>query len=177
MEEGIGSAERNAFKQAYVDHKDRLLTLATALTSDVGSGEDIVHDVFAALIKETTRLNHGSNIGAYLSVCVRNRAIDLLRRKKLREDRADDVRARRVETPVDDPFKLVVRDEEAQMLLNGVRQLPILLREVLSLRIWADLSFQEIAGLQQTTKSTAHVRYGQALEKLRLMLSGEKKDV
>jgi len=57
------------------------------------------------------------------------------------------------------------------MLLGMVNALPAEVREVLALRIWGDLSFEEISRLQKTAKSTAHRRYRQPLEKLRLKLT------
>ncbi len=56
------------------------------------------------------------------------------------------------------------------MLLELVNGLSTSLREVVALRIWGELSFEEIANLQETSKSTAHARYSQALEQLRLEL-------
>ena len=167
-----GSAMRETFEKAYIAHKDRLLTLATAFTGDRSLAEDIVHDTFASLMKSAWRLRNGSNIAAYLAVCVRNRAIDIFRKNKRHAQHGGDAAAHRSDNASADPSKLAARDEEAEMLLGMVSELPDTLREVLSLRIWAELSFQEIAGLQQTTKSTAHARYGQALEKLRLKIDG-----
>ena len=65
---------RTAFDQTYAEHKDRLLTLAMAFMGNRHAAEDVVHDVFSSLLTQTSRLNNGSNLRAYLSVCVRNSA-------------------------------------------------------------------------------------------------------
>lgn len=54
-----------------------------------------------------------------------------------------------------------------QHLAEAVQKLPENLREVLTLRIWGELSFPEIAELNQIPLATANSRYRYALERLR----------
>lgn len=169
---GITGSKRAAFEKAYITHKDRLLTLAAAFTGDRSAAEDVVHDVFASLMRETWRLRDGSNICAYLTVCVRNRAVDLHRKKERHVRHLDQPSGRRPHNATADPAVQAAQDEEAEVILQMVSKLPEQLRQVLSLRIWGELSFQEIAGVEKTTKSTAHARYRQALEKLRRKIIG-----
>ncbi len=159
---------RKAFEEAYLAHKDRLLTLALALTGDRNTAEDVVHDVFASLIKETRRLHHRNSLFAFLAVCARNRAYDLYRKTKRENLRPVKIPTLQRDEARDDPGEQLAQSEEKEALLGLVSGLPQGLREVLSLRIWGDLTFEEIARLQKTTRSTAHARYRQALEKLRI---------
>ena len=161
---------RKAFEEAYLAHKDRLLTLATALTGDRSAGEDVVHDVFASLIEEPWRLGNRKKLFAFLAVCTRNRALDN-RRKRGREARLGGAqRAQRPNTAPDDPVQQVAEREENEALLAMVSRLPGDLREAVTLRIWGQLTFAQIAELYGITKSTAHARYRQALEELRIKL-------
>ena len=166
----MGDGKFPEFEEAYVAHKDRLLTLAAALTGDRSAAEDVVHDVFSALIGEPRRLRNGSNLPGFLTVCARNRAFDLLRKSERRNLLRERKIKHSVDASMDDPGLLVAQDEEEEVLLQTVAALPGELREVIALRIWGELSFEEIGGLQKTTKSTAHTRYRQALEKLRTKL-------
>ena len=165
---------RAAFRKTYETHKERLLTLAVALTGDRHSGEDVLHGVFSSLWQDGRRLRDGAGIGSYLAVCVRNRAIDLLRKGKRRAQSAVQLETGVRQQRPEDPVESVVKDETAERLLASVAQLPDPLREVLSLRIWADMSFDEIAGLQAVSKSTAHGRYQEALQTLRGRIGGER---
>ena len=163
--------DRKAFEQAYIAHKDRLLTLAMALTGDRSAAEDVVHDVFARLIREPRRLRDEGRLSAFLAVCTRNRALDGWRRKG-REEVVSGTEAMRHGSPVShNPAEQAARAEEQEVLLSMVSTLPGNLREVLTLRMWGELTFEEIAGLQGTTKSTAHARYRQALAELRARLT------
>jgi RNA polymerase sigma factor (sigma-70 family) len=59
---------------------------------------------------------------------------------------------------------------DAAAASEALESLPLELRETLVLRLWNDLSFEEIARLMETSTSTAHRRYGQGLTELRARL-------
>ena len=161
-----------AFEEVYVASKDRLMTLATALTGDASAAEDVVHDVFAALVEDPWRLDTNPNLTPHLVVCVRNRALDRIRSNKRRETR-ETVHMELGPGPgSSDPGEQVAEDDQRETLLNLVKRLPKHLREVLSLRVWGELTFEEIAKLQGIVKSTAHERYCDALDQLRMKLAG-----
>lgn len=164
---------RKAFEDVYVAHKDSLLTLAAALVGDRVIAEDVVQDAFAKLLKDGRRLRDDTQLSSYLAVCVRNRAFDLLRRRKHRLT-AQGPKALHVPKP-NDPAEQAAQNEQEEALLWLVSRLPEDLREVVALRTWGELSFEEIAEAQGTSKSTAHGRYSQALEKLRLGLTRGKR--
>lgn len=165
-------AWRTAFDDAYTAHKARLLTLATAITGDRNAAEDIMHDVFTKLLKETWRLGNGSSVLPFLVVSTRNGALDQLRRRMRRQAREYE-HVERSATRATDPSLGSVHAEEVERILQQVSGLPDDLKETLSLRTWGELTFEEIADLQKVTKSTAHARFNQALEQLRRELSTE----
>ena len=160
-----------------MEHKDRLLTLATALTGHVSAGEDIVHDVFAKLVQDARRLRNDDHVAGFLSVCVRNCALDWCRMRAKQNKLSTAYAACRQDDPGKDPANRAVEEEEAQALLKAVHKLPGELREIVSLKFWGGLSFQEIAELRQTTKSTAHARYSEAIEKLEATVAGGSQHV
>lgn len=59
---------------------------------------------------------------------------------------------------------------DAAAAREALEALPIELRETVVLRLWSDLSFEEIANLTETSTSTAHRRYEQGLAALRARL-------
>ena len=156
----------------YMQHKDRLLTLATALTGHVSAGEDVLHDVFAMLVRDGRRLRNDDNVAGFLSVCVRNRAMDWHRMRDRLDKLSAAYAAGRQDDPRKDPATRAAEEEEARALLKAVHDLPDELREIVSLKFWGGLSLQEIADLRQTTKSAAYARYCEALEKLEAVVVG-----
>ena len=152
---------RSAFDDTYATHKARLLALAIALTGDRDAAEDVVHDVFATLLKQPWRLGNGAGMMPFLVVSVRNGAFDLRRRRRRRREREKEHVERSTFSPVDPSLHAAESEEEERLL----RQL--------SRRTWGGWTFEEIGRLQKVTKSTAHARFNQALDQLRRELSPE----
>ena len=71
------------------------------------------------------------------------------------------------------PDQRVILDEQARLLNDAVAELPDEQREVVLLRLKADMKFRDIARLQQTTTNTVLSRHRYGLEKLRSTLNGE----
>ena len=167
----IGLEECARLESAYSVHRDRLLLLAAALTANWAAAEDVVHDAFATIVREHWRLGNGFNLEGFLTVCVRNRALDVYRSEKLR--RPAQVRMDlQIDHKASDPGDRAAAEEERDVLLNAVHTLPPELRDALSLRIWGGLNFEEIGQLQGIAKSSAHDRYRQALDEMRTALHG-----
>jgi len=58
-------------------------------------------------------------------------------------------------------------NHDAAILTENLRKLPLENREVIVAKIWGELSFEEIAKLLGTSRSTAHRRYVEGLEQLK----------
>jgi RNA polymerase sigma-70 factor (ECF subfamily) len=168
---GTGESAFDELERAYLAHKERLLTFAAALLGDKALAEDVVHDVFSALAREPERIGRSTNLPGYLTVCARNRAISLLRKRKGRpvvsQRRPEDMAS-----GLPEPSERVSQVEENGALLRRLGALPEDLREVLALRIWGEMGFREIAKVQGVAKSMAHKRYVRALERLRRAFTG-----
>jgi RNA polymerase sigma-70 factor (ECF subfamily) len=160
-----------------MQHKDRLLTLATALTGHVSAGEDIVHDVFAMLVKDGLRWGNENHVGGYLSVCVRNRSMDWHRTQERAGKLSAAYAACRHENPEKNPLRRAEDEEQSLRLLAFVCGLPDEQREIVSLKFWGGLSFQDIAELRQTTKSVVYAHYCDALNKLEAAVAGGYQNV
>jgi RNA polymerase sigma factor (sigma-70 family) len=129
--------------------------------------EDVVHDVFVRLIEIT---HSGKRLPddprAWLFRSVRNGAISALRsgaRRKRREEAISDASPRWFEPRVDD----LIDAAEAQ---RAMESLPDEQREVVVLRVWANLGFQEIADIVGVAVSTAFERYSKALAAMKSKL-------
>ena len=170
LQDKLGAGDRATLERVYREHKDRLLTLAAALTGDRQAAEDVVHDVFQQVIKDGAHLRENTNLHAYLSVCTRNRAIDLVRRRRTRNLDPATANSQR---KVVDPLEQATETEETLAVLRAVNELPLEQREVLSLHVWGDLPFEEVGRLQGISKGAAYARYRKALEILRTKLRSD----
>ncbi len=174
MDKNTFSASR-ALENAYLTHRERLLTLAAAFVDEKPLAEDVVHDVFVWLAAEPGRLVAGDGLGPYLTVAVRNRAVSILRDRRRRAALVPENSESAGAADTADPAFLVGAAQEAQVLLGLVAALPDDLKDVIALRIWGELGFREIARIQGVSESTAHGRYREALENLKSMMRGNKR--
>ena len=71
------------------------------------------------------------------------------------------------------PERAVILAEETARLNQAVAELPDEQREVVLLRLKANLKFRDIATLQQTSINTVLGRYRYGLDRLRSLLNGE----
>jgi len=144
-------------------HAAVLVLYARQFVSDGAAAEDAVHDAFVRLIalKESPR-----DPKAWLCRAVRNAAISQSRsvsRRRKREAEVSNVRREWFEHRGDD----LIDAGSAQRALESLAHAQ---REVVVLRIWARLNFQQIADLLGLSVSSAFDRYQAALSNLRRKL-------
>jgi RNA polymerase sigma factor (sigma-70 family) len=123
--------------------------------------EDAVQDAFVRLAAQSQL---PSRVLPWLFEVTRNRAVSLqrsTRRRKRHEAQA----ARRdwFETNEGAPL-------DADMATRALEQLSSEEREVIVAHVWGGMTFDEIGRLTQTSSSTAHRRYREALARLRTKL-------
>lgn len=164
---------KEALAQVYKKYIDSMLTLAIGLLNNRAAAEDVVQDVFLSFARSAKGLKSSGSLRSYLMTGVLNRVRDrrrCLQRQALRRDCAE---------PVDGvcelagPEQAAILTEETARLSSAIAGLPGEQREVVLLRLKANMKFREIARLQQTSTSTVLGRYRYGLDRLRAMLNGE----
>jgi RNA polymerase sigma-70 factor (ECF subfamily) len=155
----------------YEKYKHELLALATALLRNTAAAEDVVHDVFAAFLRQK-RFRLTGSLRGYLATCVANRARNSLRadirHKQQPLEKADGCAA-----PEPAPDGAAIFGEQCRMLAQAIGGLPYEQREVVLLHMHGGLKFVEIAQTQNVSINTVLGRYRYGLEKLRSQLNGE----
>jgi RNA polymerase sigma factor (sigma-70 family) len=73
-----------ALCRIYEKHRDALLRLAVSLLNDPAGAEDVVHDVFAAFIRQAKQFQLTGSLKSYLATCVANRARNTNRTGRMR---------------------------------------------------------------------------------------------
>jgi RNA polymerase sigma-70 factor, ECF subfamily len=142
---------------------------ATALRvlGDASNAQDVVQEVFVDLWCHPGRFDetHGS-LRAFLTVCARHRAQDVLRRAARRAER--EVRYERTTAvPVPpSPLEQATEAETAAAVHAAVRQLPPDQREAVELAYFGGLSYRDVALALGVPEGTAKSRVRLALTKL-----------
>ncbi|NOY29686.1 MAG: sigma-70 family RNA polymerase sigma factor [Planctomycetes bacterium] len=120
--------------------------------------EDCVQEAFVEL---AGRLQPPGHVVAWLYRVVRNRAMNAGRAARRRVHHEQIAGAQR---------RQAIGDVEKFLLTEALNALTAEDREVVVLRVWSDLSWQQIAELINTSSSSAQRRYAGALEKLKQVL-------
>jgi len=164
--------DRDALRAIYERYESGLLTLAANLLHDPALAEDVVQDVFVALIRTAPQLRLRRTLRAYLATAVANRVRDHYRHNA-RHPRASIEEADQVADGSAGPVQMVIDTEQMHRLRAAVEELPYEQREAVMLRVHADMRFRAIAKYQNVSVRTAISRYRYGLDKLRSMLNGE----
>lgn len=121
--------------------------------------EDVVQEAFLELIRQK---EPPAQTAAWLHRVVRNRALDRTRSARRRKHRQETATSRNVWLTANPDSQL-----DAAIVTESLQELDPELREIITARIWSELSFEAIAELMNTSSSTAHRRYIEGLEQLR----------
>ena len=161
----------HALCQIYEKYAGFLLTLATALLNDVSTAEDVVHDFFVSFAQSPNKVKLEGNLKSFLATCVANRARDKIREKQRQPAQLDT--ADLICSNENSPESAAVCNEEFQLLADAMRQIPYEQREVIILHGRGEMTFEQIAELQNVPIKTTQSRYRYGLDKLRTILNGE----
>jgi RNA polymerase sigma-70 factor (ECF subfamily) len=159
----------------YARHRQGLFTLALSITRCAARAEDAVHDAFVRLCRR--RPISGASIGmeispgadpvAYVFASVRNAAVDLVRRAPPEQGRPGSIFAG-ASHPADAG---AIDAERRRWVARAVDTLPPEQREAVILRVYAGLSFAQIAATVDAPLQTVASRYRRGLERLRHQLA------
>lgn len=153
----------DAFGELYERHRGGLYGYALSICLEPARASDAVQELWLGFLENIENLASVANVKAYLYRSLRNRVLDEFRRQQREK------RALTGNTPVVliKPRDTVASQEEAQRLNEALQRLPEEQREVVLLRIYADMKFGDIADVLQASTKTVESRHRLALEKLR----------
>jgi RNA polymerase sigma-70 factor, ECF subfamily len=149
-------------------HGPRLLLCARQWTRSLADAEDVVQEAFVRFWRHQRELPGDPR--ALLIVSIRRAALDLARRNDRRQ-----AREQRADGGPEETVTLFVRlpgegDERRQEIEAALQRLPDEQREVLVLKIWQELTFEQIGEVLGISPNTAASRYRYALTALRAQL-------
>jgi RNA polymerase sigma-70 factor (ECF subfamily) len=156
------------------EYLDGLYSYAMVLSRNQAEAEDLVQETCLRALRAMKRLRPDSNVKSWLFTILRNIWLNQLRQRKTAPDLLDlDSDERGAERAVDssrDPHAAYVSDLEGQQVRNAIEQLPVEFREIILLREYEELSYEEIATLLDCPLGTVMSRLARARSKLRDLL-------
>jgi RNA polymerase sigma-70 factor (ECF subfamily) len=152
----------------YAEHRQGLFTMALSVVRDPGLAEDAVHDGVHRVLARG-RPPEGDPV-AFLYAAVRNAAIDLTRRRRVR--RAAAIEGSLFDAREPDPRIRAMDREAAARLRAAIDGLTPEQQEVVVLRAVARLGFEQIAAVVDAPLGTVAARYHRAIAALRTQFEG-----
>jgi RNA polymerase sigma-70 factor (ECF subfamily) len=163
---GLAAGDERAFAALYDQYGTRLYKTAFGILGRREDAEDAVQEVFTALVRSRKTLAAVNDLTAYLFSALRRAAARCAERRKREPASSQDVEDIEAKTdPNETNYPLADRLEQA------LQKLPEEQREVISLKIDGQLTFNQIAEVLGISINTVASRYRYALEKLREILS------
>lgn len=153
------AGDRAAFGRLHEQYARMVHGIALAYLPH-GDAPDLVQDVFVAALERIASLKAPAAFGGWLASIARNRAMDMIRRRR---------------TTVELPAHLAARDRQhaaAFAALEAIRRLPDAYRETLILRLVEGLTGPEIARQTGLTPDSVRVNLHRGMKLLRQELDG-----
>jgi RNA polymerase sigma-70 factor, ECF subfamily len=159
---------------AGLEHIDGLFGYALVLTRNRVDAEDLVQETYVRAIRAMGRLRPGSNVKGWLFTILRNVWLNELRQRRKAPESVDIETDDRTLHAADEntmsPHDAYVSGIERGEVRKAIEQLPAEAREVILLREYEELSYEEIAGVLDCPVGTVMSRLARARMKLKKLL-------
>ncbi len=155
------TAEQPDWEQWLAEHVPALLLFARQQTRCEADAQDVLQE---AAVECWERQGHRAPAPALVFATIRRRAIDLARSNERRAGRESAAGADLPQSWFDSSPE---ERERARLVQEAMIALPDIYREVITLKIWGGLTFEQIATALEIPANTAASRYRYGLEQLR----------
>ena len=173
----ITAGDQSALDEVYHRHSRPVYSLALHIIRDPAMAEDVTQEVFLKLWRqsESYRPERGA-LGSWLLSVAHNRAIDVMRRRRLREEyrlpdsqELGDV----IADGAIDPGDAAGIAEVARAVRNALEQIPVAQRQAIEMAFFQGKTHVEISDELGEPLGTAKTRIRLGMRKLRSLLESE----
>ncbi|MEM1891887.1 MAG: RNA polymerase sigma factor [Nitrososphaerota archaeon] len=153
--------DKNKFEILYTTYRKLMLYIADQVLKDKYLAEDAIHQAFLKIIENLDKIDnvHSHKTKSYVVTIVRNNAINMYNRRK----RNTTIPLEQIFCISDETFS---RLEDLDCLTKAIMKLPVIYKEVLTLKYVQELSNAEIAQTLDISEATVRKRLERARHKL-----------
>src|SRR5688572_31287956 len=128
----------DAFARIYAEHAKSVYLAALRVLGDSGLAEDVMQEVFLAQWRGSGYDESRGEVGVYLRLLARSRALDIWRRNRVGERAVAQLEDRTVleSAPAETPQQVVLRAADRERARDAVRSLPPDQRRAIGLAYW-----------------------------------------
>jgi RNA polymerase sigma-70 factor (ECF subfamily) len=173
---GLRHRDPDLLDALIAQNQHRLLRYLLHLTGNRATAEDLFQETWMRVLEKGHLYDGRSRFVTWLLTIAHNVAIDHLRRRnpasldEMQEN--DDGAPFEVQDARPSPFEQAAAGEESARLEAALQQLPVIFREVLTLRIHEQMKLEEIAKLIHIPLATVKTRLYRGVMALRPVLKG-----
>ena len=155
--------DQKKLEKLFKQHYRQMYRLATMLLHDDAESKDVVHDIFAHLLRNSQDLREDT-AESYLLTSVRNRCLNVIRSRQIQE-RVEHLYVLDLDTNITPTERL---EEELEALYKGIDQLePPVCRDIIMQHFRDGITFKEIANCLGVSETTVYKHLRRALSQLR----------
>ena len=162
-------------KIEFTEYLDGLYGYALALSRDRADAEDLVQETCLRAIRASGQLRADSHVKGWLFTILRNIWLNQIRQRRTTpqvvELDLDGSDGTGLSSNVDDPHTSYVSQLERDQVRAAIHELPLEFREIVILREFEDLSYQQIADILDCPLGTVMSRLARARVRLRDLLT------
>lgn len=161
------------FEQIYTDHYKRIYSFLFKLCRDPMIAEDLTQETFYQAYKSLARYDGRCEMYTWLAAIAKNVFLKYLRRAK-KESMTIDLYVSDLTAPItEEPGYRLMREVEISKVRRAIAGIPKKYSEVLILRIYGELSYEEIAKKLDISANSAKVIFHRAKNYLKEALINE----
>lgn len=159
----------------FSEYLDGLYGYAIVLSRNSTEAEDLVQETCLRALRAIGGLRADGSVKGWLFTILRNIWLNQLRQRRTAPDLieldADENGAYEPADGAEDPYSAYANRVEREQVRAAIHQLPQEFREIILLREYEELSYQEIAALLDCPPGTVMSRLARARARLRELLS------
>lgn len=163
--------DRDEFREAVMQHKDRVHSYASWMLRDGEEARDVAQEALVRLWQNSDRVHNGS-ARAWLLRTTRNLCIDRIRRRRTRPEVDEGQAISLPGDPGPGPERLAASSELGRTLHRALEKIQPRDRALVLMREVEGLTYDEMAGAMGLPLGTLKAALHRAREKLRRELAG-----
>ncbi|MEM1127367.1 MAG: RNA polymerase sigma factor [Bacteroidota bacterium] len=154
-----------AFVSLYNRHKEGVFIFCTKMLLDASQAEDMMQETFLRVYENKDRLLNAGAFKSWLFTIARNQCLNVLRRRHRQEPLTEQHQTAPL-APQELPSAQLEKSEQVALVNQILQELSPAYREVLILREYQNLSYEEIASITRSTLSAVKSRLFKARRKM-----------
>lgn len=161
--------DQDALQKLYITYYNPLLQYGLKYSDDHDTPKDSINSTFLYIWEKRTGLSSPNNVGSYIFKCYQRQLLKDLN-KNNRTSKLTLPEELKANADIQD-FQFIIEQEESKRILilkNAILDLPKRQRELIKLRYYHGLSYDEIAEKTQLSKRSIYNQIHTAIKSLKL---------